>query len=391
MNLSRLKTFAGSTLFALTAALAFMYADSPKPVDAKADDKPKPKVVHGKGFKLPPKEVSAAQHRISNAKHGDMLKKLPIATQATYDAYTATGGSCVPPIGDQGQCGNCYMWSGSKVCSAAQMTANVVKPGSGFMLSVQWGLDYHPELGGCDGGDEYQVAQVIQSGGAPSVTSYPGAGQSPGTKLPTTGMTLYTVGSIVYVDPTQTNQGVASTQSIKNAILAYGYVSVAVDASGAFWNDGTGTDTGTGTNIDHAIGATGWDDTHDNGDGSKGAFIGDNQWGKQWGSTIDATPGRLWVKYGADSFGTEAFVAIAAAGPPVPPAPPNPPVPPTPGTKTITQIIATFSDGSTQTLLGTGSGGLVITPTTTLQDLLNAMQPVKPMKEKEPGFAPIKP
>jgi hypothetical protein len=338
----------------------------------KPTEKAKVKKKYGRGHKLPSKEESARRHRISNAKYGHFLKGLKKATQPSYDAYLAPGGSCVPPIGDQGQCGNCYMWSGTKVCSAAQMTANVVKPGSAFMLSVQWGLDCHSELGGCNGGDEYAVAQVIQSGGAPSLAQYPGAGQSPGTCQPTTSMTLYSVSSLVYCDPTQTNQGVASTQSIKNAILAYGYVSVAV-AAGDDWDSyptatslaTASTLIGTSTEINHAVGATGWDDTHDNGDGTTGAFIGDNQWGTSFGAS-----GRFWIKYGAESYGTEAFVALVNA----PPTPPGPTPTPTP---TAVSAVITFSDGSTQSMGGTG---LVVTPTTTVQDLMNALSQHKGKK-----------
>ena len=286
----------------------------------------KPKIKHGRGFKLPSKKVAAAQHRISNKRYGHFLRKLPTATQAAYDAYKAPGGSCVPPIGDQGQCGNCYMWSGMKVCSAAQMTAGVIKPGSVFMLSTQWGLDCHEELGGCGGGDEYQVAQVVQSGGAPSTVQYTGAGQSPGTCQSTKDMTLYTVSSLVYCDPAQTSQGVASTQSIKNCILAYGYVSVAV-AAGDDWDNYTAGQTlvGTSNQINHAVGATGWDDNNDNGDGTKGAFIGDNQWGTGFGNN-----GRFLIKYGAEGFGTEAFVALVN-----PPPSPPPVVTVTPQTATV--------------------------------------------------------
>lgn len=300
------------------------------PVQGQAPVKPAQK--HGRGRKPVAPEVSARRHRVSNAKHGAMLKALPTATQAAYDAYTAAGGSVVPPIGDQGSCGNCYMWSACKVCSAAQMTAGILKPGSAFMLSVQKMLDCNRDLGGCGGGDEYQVAQEIQSGGCPSFAQYPGAGQGEGRCQSTANDTLYSVTSLVYVDPNQNSQGVASTQSIKNAILAYGYVSVAADASN--WdNITTQTITGNGTSIDHAIGATAWDDNHDNGDGSKGAFVLDNQWGPEFGTTISGVPGRAWIKYGADSFGTGAFVAIVSA-PPAPPAPPTPvppgPVPPGP-------------------------------------------------------------
>lgn len=297
-----------------------------------------------RGHKLPPRHVSAARHRASNAKHGDMLRALPQATQVAYDAYDAPGGSCVPPIGDQGQCGDCHEWSASKVCAAAQMTAGVVKPGSGFMLSVQWMLDYHHELGGCNGGDEYADAQAIQSGGAPSLAEYPGAGQSPGRPLPVTGMTLYNITNLVYVDPTQTDQGVASTQSIKNAILAYSYVSVAV-AAGSDWDNYQAgqTLTGRSQDINHAVGLTGWDDNHDNGDGTKGAWLLDNQWG-DWGDK-----GRCWIKYGAEQVGTQAFIALAAAPPappaPTPPTPIPPPTPPGPAPESWEQWVIAFLEG----------------------------------------------
>ncbi len=284
---------------------------------------------HARGYKLPTKEVSAARHRISNAKYGNYLRSLPKATQVAYDATAAQGGSCVPPTGDQNGCGDCYFWSGVKSASAAQMVAKVVPPGSGFMGSVQWGLDHHPEQGGCDGGQEFDVANVILKEGMPSDKQYPGAGVSPGRPIPTTGMTLYTIVSVIYVDPAQTDQGVADTQAIKNAILAHSYVSVAAAAGGDWDNLGpNGTITGRSRDVNHAIGASGWDDNHDNGDGTKGAFIGENQWGKSWGQTINGIQGRFWIKYGADSFGTGAFVCIAA--PPVPPTPPTPPTPPDP-------------------------------------------------------------
>jgi papain like protease len=291
---------------------------------------------HGRGHKPLPPHVSRRMHQISNLQYGAMLRALPKATQATFDGYSL---GCIPPIGDQGDCGDCYLHSGTKACASAQMRAGIVPANNQFMLSVQEMLDCHPELGGCGGGDEYQVAQTIQSGGCQSQIDYPGPGQSPANCQSVSGKTLYAVSSLVFVDPDQGQQGQASIQSIKNAILAYGYVSVAADAGD--WGDGTSTITGNGKSVDHAIGATGWDDNNDNGDGTKGAFFGDNQWGKSWGQTIGGTSGRFKIKYNlqtgtiADSFGTEAFVAIATpVNPPTPvppaPVPPAPPVPPGP-------------------------------------------------------------
>lgn len=345
-------------------------------VQPKKDDK-----AHGRGFKLPPKNVRDAIHRVSEAKFAHIRKSIPVTALTVYDARV---NGIIPPVGNQGQCGNCYMWSGCKVCSSAQMASKVVPQDGKFMLAPQYGLDCHSDLGGCDGGDEYQIAQLIASNGWPSTAQYGGAGQNPGNCKSTSSMTLYTVTSVVMVG---SQSGIASTQDIKNYCAVYGYVSVAADASTNWWNNGTGTDTDTGTSIDHAIGIVGWDDTHDNGDGSKGAWIMQNNWDTSWGvncaNTYNLTPtepgGYGWVKYGASSLGTEAFIAIAAAGPspaptpppgptPIPPTPPVPPGPTPPGpVNPITTLVATFADGSTQNFFP-------ITSTTTLGDVLGMMQ-----------------
>jgi hypothetical protein len=309
---------------------------------ALADGKTEPKkddgkaAKHGRGFKLPPKEVRDQRHRVSEAKFADIRKAIPVVTAATYDARTL---NIVPPVGNQQSCGDCYVWSGCKVCAGAQMAAKVVPQDGKFMIAPSYFLDCQ-NVGGCGGGDEYQVAQIVNQSGAPSVAQYGGDGVNPGTCKSTTGMTLYTVSSLVMVG---SQSGIASTQDIKNYCAAYGYVSVAADAGEGDWDSyTTGTITGTGTSIDHAIGIVGWDDTHDNGDGSKGAWIVQNNWAESWGNPCAnaANPnvtvgGYAWIKYGADSIGTEAFVAIAASGPvppsPTPPTPPTP-VPPTPTT-----------------------------------------------------------
>lgn len=299
--------------------------------EAKKDAEPMPKgpaivakgkdgfpANHPRGHNHPTKETLEARHRISNAKHTAFLKDLPVITVAVYDSRPK---GFVPPVGNQKSCGDCYIWSGTKVCSAAQMVAGVVKADGKFMLSPQYFLDCQ-NVGGCDGGDEQEVAQKIQSGGCPSAAQYGGDGANPGNCKSVSGMTLYTVSNIIMCS--QTN-GVANAQDIKNCVAAGGYVSVAV-AAGSDWDNYTnGTITGRSTGINHAVGIIGWDDNHDNGDGSKGAWIMQNNWDTTWGcpcqnSVFQATEGGYaWVKYGADSIGTQAFFAVAP--PPAPPVP----------------------------------------------------------------------
>lgn len=283
------------------------------------------KAAHPRGHKHPTRQVLRLMYELSNLKHRAFKAAVPNVTLASYDARTQTL-NCVPPVGDQSSCGDCYAWSGCKVADACLITNGILPPGS--MLAVSYFLDCQ-NVGGCDGGDEYQVAQIIQHTGAPTLAAYGGDGVNPGKCKSTTGMTLYKVDSIVMVG---SQQGVAATQDIKNYIYQSGYVSVAA-AAGSDWDNASATTTITGhsTGVNHAIGLVGWDDAHDNGDGSKGAWIMQNNWGLEW-----AMQGYAWIKYGADEIGTEAFVCMNAsqpvrAFPPVTPVPPTPvPVPPGP-------------------------------------------------------------
>jgi cathepsin L len=294
------------------------------PVNNFAADKNKKK--HGRGHKEPVRDVRAVRHRVSQALHGARLKKLPIANMPTYDASKL---GLTPPVDDQGDCGNCYEHSGTHVCASAQYVAGVWAKTSGQALSVQCMLDCHPEFGGCNGGDEYQVSQWIMANGCPSLAQYPGAGSSPGQCKGLGGMTLYMVNSLVMCSNTQ---GVANTQDIKNCVLAYGYVSVAGAAGDDWDNYQPGTILqGNATDVNHAIGIVGWNDN-----GSPPYWIVQNSWGTEWGNN-----GYLWIAYGADSIGTEAYAAIATPVP-VPPAPPVPPVPPAPPGPPAPSSVATI-------------------------------------------------
>ena len=315
----------------LAAGLSMVPAQKTEPPKLEKGDPlpPKPK-KHGRGYKRPPKEQRRLMYALSNAANKKLKASIPTVTLATYDARptTAGGNSCVPAVGDQGSCGDCYMWSGCKAQSACLMTNGIVPADGKFFLAPSYGLDCQ-NLGGCGGGDEYQVAQVVVSSGWPSLAAYGGDGQNPRNCKSTAGMTLYKVDTIVMVG---SQDGVAATQDIKNFVYQSGYVSVAADASD--WdNVGPNTTiTGSGTSIDHAIGICGWDDTHDNGDNSKGAWIMQNNWSTTWGGNCgnpSATGGYAWVKYGADSLGTEAFVGWNNSQKviPFPPVTPPPPVP----------------------------------------------------------------
>jgi hypothetical protein len=303
---------------------------------------------HPRGYIQPKPQVIKERIRVSNNLHADKLKALPVITAPTWDIVANGYG---PAINDQGQCGDCYINSGCNAAASGLMVAGVVPKGSGFQCSFQYFLDCQ-NVGGCGGGDEYQVAQIISQSGCPSAAQYAGQGQSPGNCQSTAAMTLYGVGGqLVYCDSSG-NSGVASTQSIKNAIAAYGYVSVAVAANDDWDNYAGGTAILAGpadpNGINHAIGLMGWRTQ-----GTTTIWKAQNSWGTSWGNA-----GYCWVQEGAYSIGTEAFSFVVAAQPipptpPVPPTPPIPPgpIPPVPGTTTIS-ITSPLVTGGSLTLEG---------------------------------------
>ncbi len=330
------------------------------------DKKPPPK--HGRGRLPTNKKMVELRAQYTRTLHGVKLATMsahpaPAATGPTYDC-TAIGQDTA--VQDQGQCGDCYWYSGTEVVACAQLVVGNVslKTTPAFQISVQWGLDYHPEYGGCNGGDEWQIAQqyLAPNTGGPSLADYPGAGQEPGTKQPVKG-TQYTISAMGYCDPDQTWNGVAATQLIKNSMVTYGPISVAV-AAGSWSDPGASIITGNDTQVDHAIILVGWDD-------GKKAWKMKNSWSTEWG-----VKGYAWIGYGADSVGVEAFwVQAAPVKPPVPPGPG-----PTPGAVTITLTPEQVQSVLTQA----GAGGVTITRDMTIGQLLDLLQKSEAMKLQPP-------
>jgi C1A family cysteine protease len=293
---------------------------------------------HGRGHKLPGKEVSVQRHKMSDILHGKKLQALPVANQPTYDCRTL---GTVPQVLDQGQCGDCYLFSGSRVCAGAFLYSGVfsLKTTPTFNFSVQNLLDCYSQLGGCDGGDEWEVTQLCMSNGLYTTAQYPGAGQNP-EQCATPSTTPYKITAMGYCTVAAGANSMANTQDMKNCIQAYGPISVAVAAGSGDWDnigsDGilNGPNVGD-TSIDHAITIIGWVDNSAVAQFSLtsvsagGWWIAQNQWSISWG--LD---GFAYIPYGGYSIGVESYWAqVTATTPPVPtpptPVPPTP-VPPTP-------------------------------------------------------------
>jgi|GEM_PF-4452346 len=352
------------TFFGAAVALADMPVAVPNccgQVTAKADA-PKAEKKYPRGHKPPSAEELQRRHAAAFKRHDHRVKNLPRVAASSFDCRTM---GWVLPVNDQGQCGDCFGISTIDACAMAFVKAGLLKNEEASRWSGQYGLDCGGFQGGCNGGDESQVFEFAKSNGFPLTINYGPYTASPGRCKQVDPSKLLKIAGLGYCTPSQ-EQGIASTDDIKRCMVAYGPISVAFDASECDAYQWPQTMTGRGANVDHAVLCIGWDDNHDNGDGTKGAFIGYNQWGEQWGDK-----GAFWIKYGADSWGTEAIWVTASTlpPPPPPPPPPSPPGPPTPSgpfTGTITTI-ETYQNGTL-----TGKSVIIGNPTSVSDDLKTA-------------------
>lgn len=329
------------------------------------------KPAHGMGYKKPSDEVSRQRHAKSDALYGKKLadyhKMMALVTlPAAYDARNQWK---LPGIDDQGDCGDCYWWSGIRAWYIAQVVSGRIKAADvspTIKGTVQYGLDYYPEQGGCDGGDEYPCAAISLSKGFPLPGNYPGNGQGQGNKQPVTGTTL-TIDSMMFCTVGAGPNSPLVVNDVKVCLMKYGPVSFAAAASS--WGDGTGVNTSNDNQVNHAITIYGWDDSK----GPKGAWLVHNQWSTNWGNQ-----GYMWLGYGACGA-CEGFVCIVN---PVTPPPPPDPIPGGNTTLTLKDLTpAQVADILAQLGGTTPSNGVVITTDMTVQQMIDALTKQKAVKK----------
>ncbi len=293
---------------------------------------PKPAgVVHHKGHvPLTPEQYARLVEKAIK-RHGHVYKRLPNVTAPAYDCRQL---GIVPPTWNQKSCGSCWNFSGTRVANCALIKGHYGPADGSFTLSTQYTMDCYSN-GGCNGDDNTTVLDHAKSVGLPTTADYGPYTASSG-RCKSSSVKLYQIADWGFCDP-NAGQSVSDTQLIKNSMVQFGVIGCSVAAGNTdFWNTGQGTCTGHSRSVDHDVVLVGWDDAHDNGDGSKGAWIMENSWGTGWG-----TEGFGWMKYGADSIGGESVWASATPlPPPIPPVPPVPPVPPpVPGAPVITSAL----------------------------------------------------
>src|ERR1019366_5838174 len=261
-------------------------ADEKTPIVSPPKDKAAVQNKWGRGYVAPTKAVLDARHDEAKKRHGNRMAFLPKATPATFDC-TALGWAA--PVGDQGQCGSCWLYSVVVNVSSAYMKAGY---GATWAFSPQYAMDCLSPNDPCQGGDEYDMFVLAKSGGFVTEADYgiPYAASQGSCRYKS--QKKSPIADWIYCDPAQAS-GQTSTQAIKNAMVQYGMVSIALDAS-QFNNYTTGVITISTQNIDHAVNIVGWDD-------AKAAFKIQNQWGTGWGMN-----GFIWVSY--NSYLVEGMV-----------------------------------------------------------------------------------
>jgi hypothetical protein len=341
--------------------------------------------AQGRGYKPLHPERRKELHAHSAAKHGGRLAALA-RFQSLPAAFDCRDKGWVLPVGDQGQCGSCYLYSTVYgTMSQAFVKAGYGKPDGSLVMAVQFGMDCG-NFGGCNGGNGTEVIDwavkngwpaekwVDTSGGAHN--DYPPYEASEGRCRKVPGAKLWTPASWGFVAADSNRP--ATTQEIKTALYNFGPLNVSLDAGGQFGN-GTGTITSLGGNIDHEIELVAYDDNKDG-----GAFLLKNQWTKDWGNA-----GYRWVTYQAARNLDSVFFVTATPLPPppdpVPPGPvppgPIPPFPPAPGGITLT-LSGDMKAGTYQLV---SPDAVTIRGDMTLKELFDAMQrTVKPTTSAEP-------
>ena len=198
------------------------------------------------------------------------------------------------PIKNQGSCGSCWAFG-----TVGPLECNIqIKDGVTVDLSEQWLVSCNQEGYGCDGGwwvHEYHEWETDPCGGTGAVLEgdFPYVAWDAPCNCPYPH--AYQIDSWSYVGTPWT---VPPVDSLKQAIMDYGPISVAVYVNSAFQGYTGGVFNSCGSSaVNHAVVLVGWDDNQ----GSNGVWIMRNSWGTGWGES-----GYMRIEYGCSSIGYHA-------------------------------------------------------------------------------------
>lgn len=218
------------------------------------------------GFKVP--EVMPTDVRFD-----PMMSAGTAALPAVFDWRIEANG--LPPIRNQGGCGSCWAFG-----TVGPLECNIkIKDGLVVNLSEQYLVSCNLSGYGCAGGwwehrMHYNRTDACNGVGAVLEADFPYQARDAACSCPYPH--TYTIDGWGYIGTPYT---MPTVNQLKQALMQYGPVSVAVSVNDAFQAYGGGIFNGcaNGT-INHAVTLVGWDDTQ-----AGGIWIIRNSWGSNWG------------------------------------------------------------------------------------------------------------
>ena len=212
----------------------------------------------------------------------------------SYDWRDIDGVDYTTSIKNQGSCGSCWAFG-----TIAPLECNIlIKTGLEVDLSEQWLVSCNRDGWGCQGGwwaQDYLEWKTDSCGGTGTVLEedFPYVASNAPCNCPYPHN--YLIDDWKFIG---SGGGIPSVDSMKQAIIDYGPISVAVAVNSAFHDYPGGVFSGpTSSNINHAIALVGWDDTQ----GSNGVWFLRNSWGPGWGEN-----GYMRIEYGVCEVGYAA-------------------------------------------------------------------------------------
>jgi hypothetical protein len=197
-----------------------------------------------------------------------------------------------PPVRNQGGCGSCWAFG-----TVGPLECNIkIKDGITVNLSEQYLVSCNHSDWSCAGGwwahgYHQWMRDPCNDAGAVMESDFPYAASNLPCNCPYPHP--YLIQSWAYIG---NSHSVPSVESMKQAILDYGPISVAVVSTSAMhaYNGGIFNQPG-GGDVNHAVVLVGWDDNQ----GANGVWIMRNSWGTWWGED----GGYMRIEYGCSRIG----------------------------------------------------------------------------------------
>jgi len=201
------------------------------------------------------------------------LQSTPVLQSSTGPVLTAPASfdwrnqGAVTGVKDQGSCGCCWAFSTVAIVEGAYYVKYKRTPAQ---YSEQQLLSCDSSSNGCNGGNMVDGLNYIRNaGGLARMSTFPYQGQAQQCSFRSNQGVVRVAG---------VNQVNGDDNSIKNALLTYGPVGAAVDATNLqFYSSGVYS-CGGSANVNHAITIVGYGN-----DGSGLYWIIKNSWGSSWG------------------------------------------------------------------------------------------------------------